>query len=528
MLRHASAVETGPAPPSERRTLASGLPHDLLAQSARRLRIVALLYAFVFFMSDPLGALLFPEERAAFVASPLRSLPSILSIAMALAVAAMASSRRVSVETVLVVGLLFEIVASYGLAAAQFLHPSRWEAAPPWGGLSWVAVWMLSFTVIIPTPPRKALVAALASASSVPVITALVMGIGLTPIQLPPLLFFFQLVLPYLLVVLVAYVGARVVYRLGTEVKRARELGSYQLIERLEQGGMGEVWRAKHRLLARPAAIKLMRHELVGGSSPGRRSDLQARFEREAQATASLRSPHTVELYDFGIADDGAFYYVMELLDGFTLGTLVERFGPVPAERAIYLLLQVCHSLGEAHAIGLVHRDIKPANVFVCRRGRDADFVKVLDFGLVKQVAPQPGDVALTALHAAGGTPAFMSPEQVLGDSPVDGRADIYATGCVAYWLVTGELVFTGRTAMETMMLHAHEAPVPPSQRTEIAIPEALDRAILACLAKRPDDRPATADALASMLAAIETSRRWSAEQAREWWDVHHPALQAT
>ena len=479
-------------------------------------------------MSDPLGAILFSEERAAFVASPLRSLPSIVSITMALAVAAMAGSRRVSVEAVLGVGLLFEVVASYGIAAAQFLHPSRWEAAPPWGGLSWVAVWMLSYTVIIPTPPRNALVAALASASSVPVITALVMGIDLVPIQLPPLLFFFQLVLPYLLVVLIAYVGARIVYRLGTEITRARELGSYELVERLGQGGMGEVWRAKHRLLARPAAIKLMRHELVGGSTPERRSDLQARFEREAQATASLRSPHTVELYDFGIADDGAFYYVMELLDGFTLGTLVERFGPVSAARAVHLLLQVCHSLGEAHAIGLVHRDIKPANVYVCRQGRDVDVVKVLDFGLVKQLAPRASDVGVTALHAAGGTPAFMSPEQVLGDRAVDGRSDIYAVGCVAYWLVTGALVFTGKTAMETMMHHAHDVPLPPSQRTEIAIPHALDQAILACLAKRPDDRPATADALVSMLAAIETSDRWTAEQARQWWDVHHPALQST
>ena len=325
-----ASPDTRPGFRAHRRTHTTALPPDLIAQSARRLRVVVLLYAFVFFMSDPLGALLFPDERQLFLTSPLRALPSLISIATALGMVAFASSRRVSPERVLGAGLVFEVIGSYGIAAAQFLDPSRWVAAPPWGGLSWVAVWMLSFTVIVPSPPRKALVAALASASSVPIVTSLVMGIDLVPIQLSSSRFFFQLVLPYLLVVLIAYVGARIVYHLGTEVTRARELGSYELVEPLDQGGMGEVWRAKHRLLARPAAIKLLRHEMVGGSTPERRADLEVRFEREAQATASLRSPHTVELYDFGVASDGAFYYVMELLDGFTLGTLVERFGPVP------------------------------------------------------------------------------------------------------------------------------------------------------------------------------------------------------
>jgi serine/threonine-protein kinase len=505
-----------------RRTQTTALPTDLVVQSARRLRIVVLLYAFVFFMSDPLGAILFPDERRLFLTSPLRALPSVFSIAVALGMAAFASSRRVTADAVLRVGLAFEVLGSYGIAAAQFLDPSRWTAAPPWGGLSWVAVWMLSFTVIIPSPPRQALLAALAAATSVPVVSGVVMGIDLVSIQLSAPRFVFQLVLPYLLVVLIAYVGARIVYHLGTEVTRARELGSYELVERLEQGGMGEVWRARHRLLARPAAIKMMRHEPEGGSTVERWDELKARFEREAQATASLRSPHTVELYDFGVADDGAFYYVMELLDGFTLGALVERFGPVPAERAVHLLRQTCHSLGEAHAAGLVHRDVKPANVFVCRQGRDVDFVKVLDFGLVKELAPVR-DIQMTAQHLAGGTPAFMSPEQVLGDRPVDGRSDIYALGCVAYWLVTGELVFAGKTAIETMMQHVHETPPAPSQRTELEIPEALDAAILACLAKNPDDRPASADALASTLASIETPA-WTPEDAKRWWDAHHPA----
>ena len=233
-----------------------------------------------------------------------------------------------------------------------------------------------------------------------------------------------RLVLPYLVVLLVAYVGSRVVYGLGAEVSKAREMGSYRLVERLGKGGMGEVWRAQHRLLARPAAIKLIRPEVLGARDPATRELLLRRFEREAQATALMRSPHTMELYDFGVADDGTFYYVMELLDGFDLDDLVERFGPVPPERAVHLLRQVCASLGEAHEAGLIHRDVKPANLYACRYGREVDFIKVLDFGLVKHGAQAPGTARTTSPPAhmsPGGTPAYMSPEQALGEGQVDG-----------------------------------------------------------------------------------------------------------
>ena len=196
-----------------------------------------------------------------------------------------------------------------------------------------------------------------------------------------------------------AYMGSRVVYGLGREVAAARELGSYQLVEKLGQGGMGEVWRARHRMLARPAAIKLIRPSVQRRCAPRRVEDALRRFEREAQAIASLRSPHTVELFDFGIADDGAFYYAMELLDGLDADTLVRRFGPVPAERVVYLLRQVCHSLSEAESCGLVHRDIKPANIFLCRYGEDYDFVKVLDFGIVKATGAGIADIEAGA-HA--------------------------------------------------------------------------------------------------------------------------------
>ena len=475
-------------------------------------------------MSDILPMLVFQTQRDFALAAAIRWVPSVVSIVVALIVAASTWSRRVPVGTALTLGLVFEVVGSFGIAIAQYGDPTLYVQSPPWAGLSWVAVWTLAYTVIVPSPPRKALIAALISVSSVPIVVGVggAYGADLPPIN--PLWFFFVLVLPYLLVVLIAYVGAHVVYGLGVEITRARELGSYRLEERLGAGGMGEVWRARHRLLARPAAIKLMRPEMFGGSSLERQAELQARFEREAQATASLRSPHTIELYDFGVSDDGAFYYVMELLDGFNLDTLVEKFGPVPEERAAHLLMQVCHSLAEAHEAGLVHRDIKPANVYVCRHGREVDFVKVLDFGLVKSHGPEGAtEVNLTRDHAVGGTPAFMAPEQVMSDRPLDGRSDIYSVGCLAYWLVTAQLVFTGRTAIEIMMHHAKTLPVAPSARTEVAISKRFDAVVLACLEKDPNARPATADALAAELAGIGMAA-WTLEKRLKWWDAHHPA----
>jgi serine/threonine-protein kinase len=302
-------------------------------------------------------------------------------------------------------------------------------------------------------------------------------------------------------------------------------MGSYRLIDILGRGGMGEVWRAQHRMLARPAAIKLIRPETLGDRDEAGRSTIIARFEREAQATASMCSPHTIDLFDFGVSDDGAFYYVMELLDGLDTETLITRFGPVPPERAIYLLQQVCDSLGEAHEAGLIHRDVKPANMYVCRYGREVDFVKVLDFGLVKhQREPEEADLKLTAEGAASGTPAYMAPEQVLGDSPIDGRTDIYSVGCLGYWLLSGHLVFEGETMMKTLMHHAHTEPTPPSAVSEIKIPPSLDRIILKCLEKKPANRFQTADELAEALAACDTKEQWTRSRAHHWWDTHLPA----
>jgi serine/threonine-protein kinase len=493
-----------------------------------------LLYAFGFLMAGVVPALVEPRIRAVYFTEAIRWGPAVVSIAVALLVVAVTLSPRIPARTVLNVGLAFEVLGSFGIAASEYLQiaaPLQYQdVGDMYGGfgMSWVAVWMLLFTVVVPSAPRKAVLAALGSASAVPITLGLAMKYDLVPLELNAYFFFFSLVFPYMIVVVMAYVGARVMYRLGTDVSQAREMGSYHLTELLGRGGMGEVWRAKHRMLARPAAIKLIRPEALG--EDGQRQEIAlTRFEREAQATASMRSPHTMDLYDFGISDDGTFYYVMELLDGFDLESLVSQFGPVPAERAIHLLRQVCHSLGEAHASGLIHRDIKGANVFACRYGLEADFIKVLDFGLVKsQQEPSGTDLKLTAENVAGGTPAFMAPEQVLGNRPVDGRTDMYAVGCVAYWLLTGKLVFEGETAMKVMVDHAQTPPVPPSQRTELEIPASLESVILSCLEKDRERRPQNAEELSERLAACAVELpSWTPERARRWWDTHRPGVAA-
>jgi serine/threonine-protein kinase len=233
-----------------------------------------------------------------------------------------------------------------------------------------------------------------------------------------------------------------------------------------------------------------------------------------------------VQLYDFGVTDDGTLYYVMELLDGMDLDTLIERFGPVPAERAVHLLLQVCGSLEDAHRNGLVHRDIKPANIIVSRVGADWDFVKVLDFGLVKLdgARESPENQQLTGENSVSGTPAFIPPEVVLG-TETDHRVDIYSLGWLAYWLVTGKLVFEGLGAIKVMFEHVHTSPPPPSSRSLVPIPPELDALILECLAKDPSQRPPTAAALRARLELLSSATPWTHERAERWWAEQAPGV---
>jgi eukaryotic-like serine/threonine-protein kinase len=499
-----------------------GLSTALLTESVGRLRVLALLYAFTFLMAGFFPALLFPQDRARMFQDPANWVPGVVSIVVALLVCGFTLSSRMPLPVVVNVGLGFEVASSYGIAIAEYLEPTRLDITRS-AGLSWVAVWTLLFAVVIPTRPGKALLATLAAVSSVPVVTGFLVATGRTTFSPDPAMFFFAMIFPYLLTTVMAYVGARVVYGLGRAVTEAREFGSYRLGERLGQGGMGEVWRASHRLLARPAAIKLIRSSDSPDGVPSQ--EAARRFEREAQVTAGLSSPHTVQLFDFGIADDGTFYYVMELLEGLDLETLVRQHGPLPAERVIYMLRQVCHSLNEAESHGVVHRDIKPANLFVGKYGGEYDFVKVLDFGIVggAQHLVDTMALGLTRDGILRGTPAYIAPEQAMGGTDIDGRADVYSVGCVAYFLLTGQLVFAADTPMQTVMHHVHTRPTPPSQRTELSIPPALDRLVVACLEKRPEDRIQSARALAQGLADVRDLDPWTEERARDWWELHEP-----
>ncbi|HTP31739.1 MAG TPA: protein kinase [Candidatus Acidoferrales bacterium] len=294
-------------------------------------------------------------------------------------------------------------------------------------------------------------------------------------------------------------------------------LGSYRLVKKLGEGGMGEVWRARHHLLARPCAVKLIRPQLLGEEN---RQETLERFRREARTIARLSSPNTVTVYDFGVSETGSPYFVMELLDGMDLFSLVQRFGPLPPERAVHVLRQTCRSLAEAHGAGVIHRDIKPQNLFLCRLGVDSDLVKVLDFGLACSFREE--DDHITRAGALTGTPAYMPPERATGEQ-ADERSDLYSLGCVAFYMLTGEPVFAGEP-MAVMLKHVRTAPRAPSAAAKQRIPEDLDRIVLTCLEKDPEKRPASAIELWRQLSASSLSERWPPESAEQWWRDHAPS----
>ncbi|UCC84433.1 MAG: serine/threonine protein kinase [Gemmatimonadota bacterium] len=524
------AADTPTPTPSIASASLSGLPPDLLQEASKRLGWAALAYAGTFFLASIAPHLLRVETT---ILPPhevwdrgFQLLVSVISIVLGLSVFVLSRYARIRPDLLLDLGLVFEVVGAFGISMAQF-----WGVYPEWNagvlqeyvGIPWECVWIVFFPLLAPNTPGKTALAAVAAASTGLLTILLSKAAGATSPDAPMTFFLFYFAFTTYVCAGLAIFVSRIVYRFGHRLRKAREIGSYHLVKPLGKGGMGEVWLAQHRMLARPAAIKLIRPEALGKDDASRLTVLR-RFEREARATAALGSFNTIQLYDFGITEEGSFYYVMELLNGLNLDGLVWKFGPVAPARTAHILRQVCRSLGEAHESGLVHRDVKPANIYVCRVGPDYDVVKVLDFGLVKSFkADEPGATELTAEGIATGTPAFMAPELAMGKGEVDGRTDIYGVGCVAYWLLTGQRVFEADGSLATVLAHVQEQPVPPSQRSELEIPESLEQVVLACLEKDPAARPQSAAELDERLVACGLDSRWEAQQAKDWWTLHMP-----
>lgn len=501
-----------------------GAATEFYQQGARRLGLVSSLLAGVLAFVLALGYLQY--EVFSWTAPPdlgEARLRQVLLLVLSLAMALVTRSRRLTPGALTRIGLGYQLagaaVMAWGFFAADVSKLVE-------GHLTWLGVWILLFPLIAPANTRANIIAALICASFAP----LAFGLSCVFDGAPETLSSRVIVNAFLPNYICAFLGivpaslmVRMAVTLNKAQSEAKQVGTYNLIKVLGEGGMGEVWEAEHQLLRRRAALKIIKSGLLGKQTPEEREAFIRRFQREAAATAALRSPHTVSLFDYGQTADGAFYYVMERLDGLDLEELVERFGPVPTERAIAIGMQACDSLAEAHELGMIHRDIKPSNLFLCRLGPAYDFLKILDFGLVTvdssadEESLAAGATRLTKAGFIIGTPSFLSPEQA-GGKDLDARSDLYSLACVLYFLVTGHPVFDDQRPMQIVLDHIQKAPTPPSQRLRRAIDPAFEGLLLECLAKDPKQRPANAAALRERLAACLGERRWGRARAREWW----------
>ena len=495
--------------PDAVQTQSQSLPSDLLTRANSRIRVTAGVTACVglvrVLMSQVSGVdAVFGTEREVSVKVMFFAAAAVLGlVTFGLTYVRMSHGKH------LLVGQIFFVLLCAVFGATE--STSAWGDHPFERGVPLPVAILLMYPVIVPMQPLRYLVTSALGVGSVPL--AMLTVPHLTGNAPPETMILLLSLVPLVIASAAGAFISKVIYQLGKDLGRAQKMGSYQLIAPLGKGGMGEVWRARHGMLAREAAVKLIRRDRA---EKGAEEALQ-RFEHEARVVAGLRSPRTIQLYDFGVTDDGALYYAMELLDGLDLDQLVSRHGPLPPERVVHFLRQACHSLVEAHEVGLVHRDIKPANLFAARVGRDVDVIKVLDFGLATRPSTQV-DSRVTQQGAILGTPAYMAPEQVLGERDLDGRADLYTLGLVAWWLITGRDAFQATAATQVMFAHVNVEPEPPSSYSRLPVPPELDAIVLRCLAKKKGDRFADAEALAQALAAVPLDREWTRERALEWW----------
>jgi hypothetical protein len=489
------------------------LPSDVLEAGVRRLGLVTLVCACSLTGVLALLALLAQQDTTLeHEVLPLAARCLIPAIALNALMLLMARMKKLRPQLVLHVSLIYLVLFSLALSALR--HGPAWPASELLRSWSPVAVVFVMYGALVPARPSTILSACVIAALMDPLALYLAQPAGQRPSIQHVLLLFLSPAAGAGL----AYLSSRLLYGLTEHITRAREVGSYRLHKRLGIGGMGEVWMAKHQMLARAAAIKLIRPAILATHGHEEAKRLLRLFEREAQTTASLTSPNTIQLYDYGVTLDGTFYYVMELLDGFDLQTLVKTFGKQCPERVVHLMLQATDSLHEAHEHQFVHRDLKPANIFTCRYGGDVDFVKVLDFGLVMDRRPTEEELQKPGLI---GTPAVMAPEMVRFNAPVDQRADIYALGCVAYWLLTRERVFEAENRADMLVMHAHQRPVPPSKRAGISLPPGLEELILQCLDKNPNKRPQTARELGDRLRELGIHEKWTRSRREAWWQKY-------
>jgi serine/threonine-protein kinase len=485
---------------------------QLLDEGARRLAALAAVLAVTVIAMQVLHRLAQPQI-APILDDPISRLAALSAVLMAAGVVALYRYHVVTSRALLSIGMVFEIAVAFSIAMVETSRP--FDSNAPLLGLSAVGPWILVAAALIPSRPAVRFAVAFAAATAWPVaywINSLRLDFvteswGQTSIW-PAMNYLFAGF---------AYLIGRAHHREvapSADAMTERQLGSYQLLQSIGEGGMGEVWRASHKMLARPAAVKLVKFDA------GREEIFERRFHREANAIAGLQSPHTVYLYDFGTTPEGRLYYVMELLDGISLQTLINTFGVLPPSRVVAILRQICRSLGEAHEKKIVHRDLKPSNVMICHVAQSYDFVKVLDFGLAKPVGGADA-LQLTAEGLTLGTPEYMAPE-VARASSVDGRADLYALGCIAYVLLTGTLVFPDSNPVAVALKHMRTPPEPPSRRTSQFVPADLERVVLKCLEKEPGARPSTARDVERMLAACDVPP-WTEEDAASWWTRHLP-----
>jgi eukaryotic-like serine/threonine-protein kinase len=410
-------------------------------------------------------------------------------------------------------GIVFQVAIAFSIA--MFETTFEWNPNAAVLGHSGVAIWLALCGLLLPNAPLKSALAAVLSAAAWPAAYFLNLQLhGFTPLPWNRLLVW---VMPLLLVAVWMYLLNARMYSMQWRQMKAEEMGSYKLDYLIGKGGMGEVWRAKHTMLARDAAVKLIRGDVLAGASGRQETMIRQRFEREANATASLLSPHTVALYDFGRTSDNTYYYVMELLNGIDLQTIVDQYGPMHAGRVGNVLLGVASSLAEAHRAGMVHRDIKPKNIVLAKLGLQYDFVKVLDFGLVKSKYMDANDQLLTMDGTATGTPAYLPPEIAMGEKKIDGRADLYSLGCVAYFLLTGRLVFEEPTTTAMALAHVQKKPVRPSE-LGFKVPAGLEAIVMQLLEKKPEDRIESAEELHRRVRALNDLPKWCEDAAMGWW----------